>query len=150
MAKDLTDLNVQGTPEIRMPCVDCVGEGDEEPKDVFGTVSIGYDRPHDALCEAHYRFRQRYFGMPLGDHKGVGFLTEVGPPSDTDADGTFWVRRICPRCGGAGQVGGFQGTCFRCWGYRWTWVCPLNVRRVMRASATFQANRIPKSQEQPR
>jgi hypothetical protein len=72
----------------------------------------------------------------------VDHLHPLGPASDADEDGTLWVRRTCPRCGGAGRVGGYRGTCFQCWGTRWTYVSPKGVQRLMRWSATFQANRV--------
>lgn len=124
---------IAGSPEILLTCADC-----GEIKPVAGHLWTHEDVPQDVFCTDCFAFRQRY--IP-DDH-----LREIGPASDTDEDGTVWLRRICPRCGGAGRVQPFRGTCFRCWGYRWTYVSPRNVNQVLKASATFQANRIPRSQ----
>ena len=127
---------VAGTPEIVLRCAECGGL-----KPVGGTRFVHEDLPKDPLCEDCFALALRF-----GGEEEQRRLSPIGPASDVDEDGTLWVRRTCPRCGGAGQVGGFRGDCFRCWGYRWTYVCPANVQRVMRWSATFQANRIPRSQ----
>lgn len=125
---------IAGSPDVVLPCADC---GEEKP--VAGTRFVHPDLPYDVLCADCFAFHVRF----IGDRH----LYPVGPASDTDEDGTVWLRRVCPRCGGAGKVDPFPGTCFRCWGWRWSYVSPRNVNQVMKAAATFQANRIPRSQQ---
>jgi hypothetical protein len=125
---------IQGTPDVLLACADC-----GEVKPMGGTRFVHPDLPYDALCTGCFEFNLRYLD-PANLHR-------IGPASETDEDGTVWFRRVCPRCGGAGKVEPYQGTCFRCWGWRWSWVSPRNVNMVMKASATFQANRIPRSQQ---
>lgn len=129
---------ISGSPQILLKCADC-----GEVKPIGGTRHVHEDLPKDPLCEEDFALAVRFAGEAEARN-----LWPVGPESDTDDDGTVWLRRTCPRCGGAGAVGGFRGDCFRCWGYRWTYVSPRNVNQVMKASATFQANRIPASQKE--
>jgi hypothetical protein len=124
---------IAGTPVILLCCADC-----GEVKPIAGTRFVHPEQPHDALCQGCWDFNTRYLD--------VAPLHALGEASRVDEDGVLWLRRTCPRCGGEGKVEPYQGTCFRCWGYRWTYVSPRNVNQVMKASATFQANRIPRSQ----
>lgn len=128
---------IQGTPEVRLRCADC-----NEVKPIVGTRFVHPDLPYDVLCQEDWDFALRFSGADE-----VRALHPLGPPSETDEDGVLWLRRVCPRCGGEGRVPPYRGTCFRCWGWRWTWVSPRNVNMVMKASATFQANRVPRSQQ---
>jgi hypothetical protein len=128
---------IQGTPEVVLRCADC-----GEVKPIVGTRFVHPDLPYDVLCQPCWDFTWRYLSR---EH-----LHLLGPASETDEDGTLWLRRVCPRCGGEGKVEPYPGACFRCWGWRWSYVSPRNVNMVMKASATFQANRIPRSQEHPR
>lgn len=125
---------IQGSPLILLTCADC-----EALAPIAGTRFTHPDMPHDPLCSDCWTFAWTYLDREP--------LHPIGAPSETDEDGTLWLRRTCPRCGGKGKVEPYRGTCFRCWGYRWTYVCPRNVNMVMKASATFQASRIPRSQQ---
>lgn len=126
---------VQGTPEVVMACADC---GEVGP--IMGTRWTVRNVPEDPLCGGCFVARARIWRGSAEERH----LSLLGPASDTDDDGTLWVRRTCPRCGGAGHLRGYEGTCFGCYGRRWTYVSPRGVQRAARWSATFQANRTPK------
>lgn len=125
---------IQGTPDVVLDCADC-----GESRSIVGTRYVHPELPYDVLCQPCWDFAWTYLDR---EH-----LRPIGAPSETDEDGTLWLRRVCPRCNGAGKVEPYRGTCFRCWGWRWSYVSPRNVNMVMKASATFQANRVPRSQE---
>lgn len=130
---------VQGTPEVILACGDC---GEVGP--IAGTRFLDRGRPDDPLCPECFAVRARVWHGTEEERR----LSLLGPASDTDDDGTLWVRRTCPRCGGAGRLRGYEGTCFGCYGRRWSYVSPRGVQRAARWSATFQANRTPR--EAPR
>jgi hypothetical protein len=132
---DTEQLKVAGSPEIVLACADC-----QEVGPIMGTRWVERDQAHEPLCAEDFVIRARVWHGTDEE----GHLHLLGPASMTDEHGELWVRRLCPRCDGAGRVEPFQGTCFACWGYRWTYISPKGVRRTLRWSATFQANRVPK------
>lgn len=133
MSTDGEPPTVAGSPDIVRRCADC---GETLP--VGGHRFVHPDVPYEPLCVEDYAIAVRCSG------RFSPSLWEVGPPSYTDEEGKLWVRRDCPRCGGSGKVEPFRGTCFTCFGRGWAYVSPLDVRRTMRWSATFQANRVPR------
>lgn len=134
MSTDGDPPTVAGSPEIVRKCADC---GEVLPIGGMRRERGHHESPFEPLCVEDYRIAERYCGA------GGPILSPLGPPSDTDEDGRLWVRRDCPRCGGKGHVPPFPGVCFGCYELGWTYVCPADVRRTMRWSATFQANRTP-------
>jgi hypothetical protein len=124
---------VQGSPQVVLRCSDC-----GEVREIAGTRFTHPETPHDVLCQECWAFSWRWLDRTP--------LHPLGKASETDEDGTLWLRRTCPRCNGEGRVQPYPGTCFRCLGWRWAWVSPRNVNMVLKASVTFQANRIPRSQ----
>jgi hypothetical protein len=133
------EQRVAGTPEIVLTCADCGETGQ-----IGGTRWVGYNLPHEPLCPDCYGIALRVWG------EREGHLYPLQEPVSLDferhKDGDPGYRRICPRCNGEGRVKGYEGTCFQCLGFRWTYVYLRDVRRNLRWSATFQANRTPKDQ----
>lgn len=132
MAKDAHDdpYEIQGTPEIVLECADC---GEVGP--IAGTRHTSRNDPDAPLCVDDWDIEVRVWGFRRG--------RPVGPVTEAHEDGSIGYRRTCPRCGGAGRVKGTEGTCFQCFGRRWTYVYPREVRRAARWSQTFQQNRTP-------